>query len=75
VRGVTWFENPLGYDGAVRCRVCNALGKQIGMGYVRIDLAEVSTKMQVRMQRQLWDAVVVEDSPFDPSNARIRVDG
>ena len=50
-------------------------GKQIGMGYVRIDLAEVGTKMQVRMQRQLWDAVVVEDSPFDPTNARIRVDG
>ena len=50
-------------------------GKQIGMGYVRADLAEVGTKMQVRMQRQLWDVVVVEDSPFDPSNARIRVDG
>jgi dimethylglycine dehydrogenase len=27
------------------------------------------------MNRQLWDAVVTEDSPFDPANARIRVDG
>jgi dimethylglycine dehydrogenase len=52
-----------------------AFGKQIGMGYVRPDLAEVGTKLKVRMNRELWDAVVVEDSPFDPANARIRVDG
>ncbi len=52
-----------------------AFGKQIGMGYVRPDLAEVGTKMQVRILRELWDAVVVEDSPYDPTNARIRVDG
>jgi len=52
-----------------------AFGKQIGMGYVRPDLAQVGQKLQVRMLRQLWDAVVVEDSPYDPTNARIRVDG
>jgi dimethylglycine dehydrogenase len=52
-----------------------AFGKQIGMGYVRPDLAAVGTRLQVRMLRQAWDAVVVEDSPFDPANARIRVDG
>jgi dimethylglycine dehydrogenase len=52
-----------------------AFGKQIGMGYVRPDLAEVGTKLKVRINRDLWNAVVVEDSPFDPSNARIRVDG
>jgi len=28
----------------------------------------------VRMQDQLWDAEVVEDSPYDPKNATIRVD-
>ena len=50
-------------------------GKQIGMGYVRPDLAEVGTKLQVRMFRELYDAVVAEDSPFDPTNARIRIDG
>jgi dimethylglycine dehydrogenase len=27
------------------------------------------------MLRQEWDAVVTEDSPFDPTNARIRIDG
>ncbi|ABD53836.1 GcvT family protein [Jannaschia sp. CCS1] len=50
-----------------------AFGKQIGMGYVRPDLAEVGTKLQVRMFRELWDAEVVEDSPYDPTNAAIRV--
>jgi len=52
-----------------------AFNKQIGMGYVTPDLAEVGTKMKVRMMRQEWDAVVVEDSPYDPTNARIRIDG
>jgi dimethylglycine dehydrogenase len=31
-----------------------AFGKQIGMGYVRPDLATPGTKLQVRMLRQLW---------------------
>ena len=52
-----------------------AFGKQIGMGYVPPALAEVGTKLTVRMQRRDWEAVVVEDSPYDPGNARIRVDG
>jgi len=42
---------------------------------VRPDLAQPGQKLQVRMLRQLFDAVVAEDSPFDPSNARIRIDG
>ncbi|MGZ9811810.1 GcvT family protein [Pseudoroseicyclus sp. H15] len=52
-----------------------AFGKQIGMGYVPPALAEVGTKLQVRMMGELYDAEVAEDSPYDPSNARIRVDG
>jgi dimethylglycine dehydrogenase len=52
-----------------------AFGKQIGMGYVPADLAVPGTRLQVRILRQLWDAVVTEDSPFDPTNARIRADG
>jgi dimethylglycine dehydrogenase len=75
-----WGKEALVVDGEKIGRLTSGgwsvgFGKQIGMGYVRADLAEVGTKMQVRMQRQLWDVVVVEDSPFDPSNARIRVDG
>ena len=52
-----------------------AFGKSIGMGYVSPELAEVGTKLRVRMQRKLWDATVVEDSPYDPKNATIRLDG
>lgn len=52
-----------------------AFGKQIGMGYVRPDLAAPGTKLKVKIQLQEWDAVVTEDSPHDPANARIRIDG
>ncbi|WP_299682631.1 FAD-dependent oxidoreductase [uncultured Roseobacter sp.] len=52
-----------------------AFGKSIGMGYVTPDLAVPGTKLQVKMFDRLWPAEVVEDSPYDPTNARIRVDG
>ena len=52
-----------------------AFNKSIGMGYIRPDLAVVGQKLKVRMLRELWDATVVEDSPYDPSNATIRADG
>ena len=52
-----------------------AFGKSIGMGYVSPEHAEVGTKLKVRILKELWDAEVVEDSPYDPKNATIRVDG
>jgi dimethylglycine dehydrogenase len=50
-------------------------GRQIGMGYVRPDLARPGTKLKVRMLRELWNAEVTVDSPHDPQNARLRADG
>ncbi|MEM9009909.1 MAG: FAD-dependent oxidoreductase [Pseudomonadota bacterium] len=50
-------------------------GKQIGIGYVRPDLAAPGTALEVRMLRTLYPAVVTEDGPYDPKNAAIRVDG
>ncbi len=50
-------------------------GKQIGMGYVRPDLAVVGQKLKVKMLNQLWGAQVAEDSPYDPTNVTIRVTG
>ncbi|WP_134725602.1 GcvT family protein [Paracoccus luteus] len=75
-----WGREGLFLDGQKIGRLTSggysvAFGKQIGMGYVRPDLAVAGTRLQVRMQRELWDAVVTEDSPYDPANARIRVDG
>jgi dimethylglycine dehydrogenase len=45
------------------------------MGYIRPDLATPGTPLKVRLQTQLWDAVVTEDCPYDPKNETIRVDG
>ena len=75
-----WGREALLLDGEKVGRLTSggysvAFGKQIGMGYVRPDLAEVGTRLKVRMFRELWDAEVVEDSPYDPTNAVIRVDG
>ncbi|MEM7438593.1 MAG: FAD-dependent oxidoreductase [Pseudomonadota bacterium] len=50
-------------------------GKSIGMGYVSPDRAVPGTKLKVQMQNQLWDAEIVSDSPYDPKNETIRVDG
>jgi dimethylglycine dehydrogenase len=75
-----WGKEALLLDGEKIGRLTSggysvAFGKQIGMGYVRPDLATVGQKLKVRINRELWDVIVVEDSPFDPKNARIRVDG
>ena len=75
-----WGKEALYHDGVKVGRLTSggwsvAFGKQIGMGYVRPDQAVVGTRLKVRMLRELWDAVVVEDSPYDPQNARIRIDG
>ena len=52
-----------------------AFGKSIGLGYVHPEHAAVGTKLKVRMFKALWDAEVVQDSPYDHKNAVIRVDG
>ncbi|RBP91815.1 dimethylglycine dehydrogenase [Rhodobacter sp. 140A] len=75
-----WGKEALLLDGEKVGRLTSggysvAFGKSIGMGYVRPDLAEPGTKLKVKMRLAEWDAVVAEDSPHDPSNSRIRVDG
>ncbi len=75
-----WGREAL-YDGEVKVgRLTSggysvAFGKSIGMGYVTPDLAVEGTKLKVRMQNQLWDAVITCDSPYDPKNETIRKDG
>lgn len=75
-----WGKEALLLDGRKVGRLTSggysvAFGKQIGMGYVEPALAEVGTKLKVKIQLKEWDAVVTEDSPYDPSNAVIRKDG
>ena len=75
-----WGREAL-YDGETRVgRLTSggysvAFGKSIGMGYVEPRLAVPGTRLKVRMQGALWDAEITEDSPYDPTNARIRQDG
>ena len=52
-----------------------AFEKSIGMGYVKPEVAEEGTRLKVKMQDKLWDAVVTCDSPYDPKNEVIRKDG
>ncbi|RJE83672.1 GcvT family protein [Paracoccus onubensis] len=75
-----WGREALFADGEKIGRLTSggysvAFGKQIGMGYVRPELAEPGTRLKLRMFREFWDAEVTEDSPFDPQNERIRLDG
>ena len=72
-----WGREALVLDGQKIGRLTSggysvAFGKQIGIGYVRPDLAVTGQKLKVRMFRELWDAEIVEDSPYDPKNETIR---
>ena len=49
--------------------------RSIGMGYVLPEHSNVGEKVQVKMLNKLWDSEIVEDSPYDPKNIRIRLDG
>ncbi len=75
-----WGREALLHDRAVIGRLTSggysvAFGKSIGIGYVDPALAAVGTRLKVRMFNETWDAEVVEDSPYDPSNAAIRMNG
>ena len=50
-------------------------GKSIGMGYVEAVHAAVGARLKVKMFDQLWEAEIIRDSPYDPKNESIRVDG
>ena len=75
-----WGREALLHDGEKVGRLTSGgysvhFGKQIGIGYVRPDLTAPGTKLKVRMFRELWDAEVTEESPYDPGNETIRVNG
>ena len=45
------------------------------MGYVLPEFSNIGQKVRVKMLDKLWDARIVEDSPYDPKNEKIKVDG
>lgn len=75
-----WGREALYHDGIRVGRLTSggysvAFEKSIAMGYVTPDLAVPGTKLKVKIHDQLWDAEIVKDSPYDPTNAVIRKDG
>ena len=44
------------------------------MGYLKPELAKTGQKVKIKMFDKLWDAEIVLDSPYDPSNSRIRLE-
>ena len=52
-----------------------ATGRRIGLGYLPPELAVPGTKLEVLIMGDRYAAEVVEDSPHDPENARLRLDG
>ena len=49
--------------------------KQIGMGYVLNTHSSVGQQLEVLILGNRWPATIVEDSPYDPQNKNIRIDG
>jgi dimethylglycine dehydrogenase len=48
--------------------------KSIGIGYIEPELAIVGETLKVKILNELWDAEIVNDSPYDPKNEKIRID-
>jgi dimethylglycine dehydrogenase len=47
-------------------------GKSIALGLVRTEYAEIGTKLEIEILGEMRSAVVIEESPFDPSNHNLR---
>ena len=71
-----WGKEALVLDGRKVGRLTSGgYSVAFGIGYVEPGLANPGQKLQVRMNRELWDAEITEESPYDPKNETIRKDG
>jgi len=48
------------------------LDKSLAMAMVRPDLAEVGMKLEIDILDRRLSATVVEESPYDPTNEKLR---
>jgi dimethylglycine dehydrogenase len=48
------------------------LNKSLALAMVQPDLAQLGTSFEVLILGKRFEAVVIEDSPFDPANERLR---
>jgi dimethylglycine dehydrogenase len=47
-------------------------GKSIALAMVKPELASVGTELDIQVLGEKRRAIIVEDGPFDPENARLR---
>ena len=48
------------------------VGKSLVLGMVALECATVGTEMEIEVLGQRYALVVIDESPFDPDNARLR---
>jgi dimethylglycine dehydrogenase len=48
------------------------LGKSLALAMVRPDLGEIGTELEIQILGDRYKATVIEESPYDPENARLR---
>ncbi len=70
-------NNPFHRDGELVGRATGGgygwrLGKSLALGFLRPDLAEPGTEVEVNILGATHRATVLPESPFDPANERIR---
>ncbi|MEQ8967624.1 MAG: FAD-dependent oxidoreductase [Azospirillaceae bacterium] len=52
----------------------HTLGKGVSLAVLRPEVAEIGTRLEIEMLQQRFPAEVVEESPYDPQNVRLRAD-
>lgn len=81
VEGVTDADargsEPIYHDGQLVGRTTSGgygwrLGKSLALGMVRPDLGESGTEVDIQILGERHRGIIVEESPFDPKNARLR---
>ena len=46
--------------------------KSLALGLVRVDLAKIGTELEIEILGKKYQAIVIEESPFDPKNECLR---
>ena len=48
------------------------LGKSLALAMVKPELGDIGTEMEIKILGQMYKVTVIEESPFDPTNERLR---
>ncbi len=70
-------NNPIYKDGKVIGRATSGnygfrLGKSLALAMVRPEFSEVGTDLEIDILGEIYQARIIEESPYDPANERLR---